>query len=211
MLHRKLTGFLVGVLVVSFAAAAVAGIPDLTNSFAEVDPGAVGAAVWSIPNGQGNGFDQAGDGAGGTVDATITLFLRDANDDPIAGYPFEDLWLVTSGGGLAACPSGTTADFSTDALGMTEWQNPMFAGGHSEGETVNVYVANSPLNHPGLNVIFNSADISGDLAVNLTDVTLFSGDYTNQTGDFKSDFVYDGVINLSDVTLMARGNGTSCP
>ena len=211
MLHRKLTGFLACIFVLSLATGALAGVPDPDESFAEVDPGAVGAAVWNLPNFQGNGFDAGGDGAGSVVDATITLHLRDINGDPVIGYPFEDLWLESSGGGLVACSNGTTADFSTDASGDTEWTNPMGAGGHSEGETVNVLIAGTALNHPGLNVIFNSADISGDLAVNLTDVTLFSTDYAAQTGDFRSDFVYDGAINLSDVTLMARGNGTSCP
>jgi len=209
MLHRKLTGFLVGILVVGFAAGALANIPDLDNSFAEVGP--AGASVWNLPNGFGRGFDQAGDGSGGTVDATITLFLRDANDDPIVGYPFEDLWLETSGGGLVACPGGTTADLNTDDQGMTEWQNTMFAGGHSEGETVNVYVAGSPLNHPGLNVLFNSADIDGNLIVNLADLTEFAIDYDGQTGAYRSDYLYDGTINLSDVTLFAQGYQTSCP
>ena len=211
MLHRKLTGFLVSILVVSLASLAVAGIPDPVNSFAELDPAAVGAGVFNLPNGQGAGFDEAFDGAGNGVDATVTLYLRDANDDAIVGYPFEDLALASSAGGLVACPAGMVADFSTDAMGMTEWQNAKFAGGYTDGETVNVYIAGTPLSHPGLNLLFNSADISGDLVVNLTDVSLFAGDFMVGPYNFRSDFVYDGSLNLSDVTLLAQGNGTSCP
>lgn len=210
MLHRKLTGFLVSVFIVSLATGAMAGIPDPDFSWAELDPAAFGASVLNFPNGQGGTFDQAYNGLGGTVDATITLYLRDANDDPIAGYPGEDLWLETSGGGLVACPAGMIADAATDALGITEWQNAKFAGGSSLGETVNVYMAGTPLNQPGMNLTFNSPDISGDLTVNLTDVTLFSGDFTGAY-NYRSDFIYDGALNLSDVTVLAQGNGTSCP
>ncbi len=206
---KKLTGFLLGVLVVSMASMAWAGIPDLTLSSATA--GASGASVFCLPNGQGNSFDLAKDGSGNTVDATIHLTLLDSNGDPIALYPFEDLWLQTSANGLVACANGTAADASTDAAGLTQWQNPLFAGGNSGGETVNVYVAGSPLNHPGMNILFNSADIDGSLTVNLGDVTLFADLYNNSPNAFDGDFYYDGVINLGDITLMAFGNGTMCP
>jgi hypothetical protein len=202
---------LLGILVVSLASLAWAGIPDLNNSSATIDGAAAGASVFNLPNGQGYGFDEAAvPSTGDVVNATITLELLDGVGDPIETYPFEDMWLVTSGGGLVACADGTSADNSTDEFGMTEWVNPMFAGGHSEGETVTIMVAGSPLNQPGLNVIFNSADINGDLVVNLADLTPFSTDFFGAY-NYRSDFVADNDINLGDVTLMARGYLTSCP
>jgi hypothetical protein len=209
MLHRKLTGFLLAILVVS-ATAAWAGVPDLGLSHASILPAAAGGSVFNLPNGQGDPLTSAKLANGTVVNGTITLTLVDALGVPIPFYPFEDLWLETSGGNFAHCPNGTAANASTDIAGVTTWSNPLFAGGNSFGQTVVVMVAGSGLNQAGLNLLFNSADIDGSLAVNLGDVTLFSFDFTH-TYNYRSDFVRDGAINLGDVTQMARGNGAACP
>lgn len=205
--------FLLGIVVVSLASLAWAGVPDLTVSTATIPAGSAGASVWALPNGQGVGFDAAFAVGGGSVDATITLTLIDTNGDPIFLYPFEDLWLQTSGGGLVYCANGTAADASTDINGITHWTNPVLGGGYSNGETVQVYVAGSPLAGGGLNITFNSADISGDLTVNLTDIAFFTqilgGNYTNNP-KYAGDFNNDNVINLSDIVRMTAGIGTHC-
>jgi hypothetical protein len=200
---------LLGVLVVSLASLAWAGIPDLDDSGATMDGSANGASLFCLPNALGYDFTQART-LTGTVDATISLVLVDGLGDFIEGYPTEDMWLETSGGGLVACPAGTIADGPTDEMGATEWQDPLFAGGNSFGETVTVMIAGSPLNQAGLQLTFNSADITGDLVVNLADISLFATDYFNAY-NYQSDFAYDGVLNLADITLMATGNGTACP
>jgi hypothetical protein len=56
----------------------------------------------------------------------------------------------------------------------------------------------------------NSPDLNGDLAVNLTDVSHFVGSFFG-TYDYASDFQWDGVINLSDIVLLAQGLGSECP
>jgi len=141
---------------------------------------------------------------------TITLTLVDQFGDPIAFYPSEDLLLVTSGGSFIACANGTAANLSTDINGVTTWANPLLAGGNSPGETVTVAVAGLTLNQAGLDIIFNSADITGDLSSNVADLTLFSIDY-NTVYNYRSDFVRDGAVNVADLTQFARGYGSSCP
>lgn len=205
--------FLLGIMVVSLASLAWAGVPDLVVSTATSPAHPAGASVWALPNGLGVGFDEAFASGGAAVDATITLTLIDTNGDPIFLYPFEDLWLETSGGGLNYCPGGTVADASTDVNGQTTWTNPVLGGGYSLGETTQVYVAGSPLAGGGLNITFNSADLNGDLTVNLSDISGFTqvlgGNYTNYP-KYAGDFNNDNVINLSDIVRMTAGIGTHC-
>ncbi len=60
----------------------------------------------------------------------------------------------------------------------------------------------------GINI--NSPDINGDLVVNLSDVVEFARDYFGDD-DYRSDFYWDGSVDLSDLVLMAQGIGASCP
>ena len=115
--------------------------------------------------------------------------------------------------GLAACDGGTVADGDTDENGMTQWQEPLEAGGYTDidgGELTVVIVSGDALTMPGMDVQHNSADISGDGVANLTDIAAFTqvlmGAY-----EYLADFIWDGVVNLSDVALMSQGNGTACP
>ena len=203
--------FLFGALVVSLASLATAGVPDLNTSTASIDPAADGANVFVVPNATGAAFTEAkvqqGGGGNVTVDATITVTLRDTQGNLIFGYPFEDMWLETDGGGLAYCEGGTVADGSTDVNGETEWVNPLAGGGNSFGEFTQVYVAGSPLAQT-LNITYNSADINGDLQINLTDVNLFTPMLTgyDQEGDYNN----DGSVNLTDVNLFVPAIGTGC-
>jgi hypothetical protein len=150
--------------------AATAAVPDLDLSTYEIAPEAVGASVFVIPDGSGARFDQAFDEQGGVVDATIHVTLIDTNGDPIVAYPFEDMWLETTDGGLVACYGGTTADQSTDEHGQSFWLQPLRAGGCSVGELTLVMAAGSPLIGAGLPVVFRGPDLNGDLTVNLSDI-----------------------------------------
>jgi hypothetical protein len=204
---------LLGIMVVSLASLAWAGVPDLSMSTATSPAHPTGASVWVLPDGHGVRFDEAFAAGGAYTDATITLTLVDTTGAPIFLYPFEDLWLQTSAGGLSYCPGGTVADASTDINGQTTWTTPLNGGGYSIGETVKVYVAGSPLAGGGLNITFNSADINGDLVVNLSDITAFTqilnGNYTLNP-KYAGDFNNDNQINLSDAVRMTAGNGTHC-
>ncbi|MBD3220168.1 hypothetical protein GF314_02920 [bacterium] len=199
--------FLLGALVVSLASMAWAGVPDLDNSTAVIDAAADGASVYVLPNGTGSAFTEAFAAGGTTVDATITLTLVDTQGLPIFLYPFEDLWLDTTGGNFAYCEGGTVADQSTDEDGITTWTNPLNAGGSSEGFQTQVFVAGAPLSG-GLNITYNSADMNGDLLVNLSDIVPFT--QTLSAYDYSGDFNNDGIINLSDIVRFTPGIGTSC-
>ena len=59
-------------------------------------------------------------------------------------------------------------------------------------------------------LIANSPDIDGNLIVNLGDLGLFADNFFGEY-DFRSDFYWDGVLNLSDVGRMATTFGEVCP
>lgn len=90
----------------------VTGIPDLEISFVTYP----GDTCWvpvicNVPNGTGSQFTEART-LDGPSDATITLHLRDANNDPVVNFPREDMWLVGMEDvhTMNHCPSGTIAD-----------------------------------------------------------------------------------------------------
>ncbi len=205
------------ILLACVAGAALADVPDLNLSSASIDPAAEGASIWNLPSGDGAGFDEAVQPGSVVVDATITLTLVNSSGDPIFDYPAEDMWLITSAPGadfgtLVFCTDGTVADSNTDVLGQTLWLEALRAGGYTIGEMVQIMIAGAPL-PGGINLVFNSADINGDLTVNLSDIVAFTqllgGDFTTNPL-FAGDFNNDGVINLSDIVRMTQGIGTNC-
>lgn len=198
-------------LIVGAATFAMAGVPDLQETTAtRAYTGLETLSLFNLPNGGGSAFADAYLPGGGTADATITLILRDGGGVVIPGFPGEDLWLESADGGMVPCTGGTVADFNTDVNGVTTWENPLAAGGQSTA-LCQVIVSGDPLtSNSGLAISFNSADINGDGAVNLTDVGNFSTDFYGAY-NYRSDFVADGVLNLSDVGKLAVGVGAACP
>ena len=207
MVLRKLMGIFTITLIVCAASLAIAGVPDVTQCSAT--SGHAGFAVlMNVPNGNGNPFTAASDGSG-TVDATITVVVNDGTPAAIANYPFEDIWLESLDNGMVACVGGATADASTDALGVTQFQTPLQAGGWSLADT-RVLINGQAI--PG-NVALghNSPDLDGSGAVNLTDVQIFAGDFFDVAYNFRSDLFFDAVVNLSDLPLLAAAIGAACP
>jgi hypothetical protein len=200
--------FLLGALMMSLASFAVAGVPDLNASTATIGAGAAGASVFVVPTGEGEPLTNAFLAGGASVDATITLHLVNTDGDDLFGYPGEDLWIITSGGSLASCTGGTTADQSTDIDGMTTFTGPFAAGGNTFGETAQVVVAGAAIAGAGVNVIFNSADFNGDLTVGISDIAAF----TQLLGGsaFEGDFNRDGVVGISDIGRFVPAIGRGC-
>lgn len=213
MVLRKIMGLFVCTLILGVASFASAGVPDLGNSEATMPNFAGGSIVslFNLPNGGGKAFTEAQVPGGAIVDATIEVVIRDGNNNVIAGFPGEDLWLESADGGMVACIGGTTADGDTDANGLTDWTNALNAGGSSEALCY-IMVSGDALTSVGSEMAlhFNSADINADGTVNLSDVgefaTYFSGAYS-----YVADFFFDGILNLPDVGLLATGVGGSCP
>jgi len=189
----------------------LSGVPSLSYSTAftaYTGPGVPSLMV--LPDGTGNPFTEARDPAGNTVDVTITLNLMDGAPSPIVNFPHEDLWLESSDGGLVPCLGGTCADENTDGNGMTWWTAPLRAGGYSQSPILVMVNGSALVSNSGLLLNTNSPDINGDLAVQLSDVGFFAGDFYS-VYNFRSDFNGDGILNLSDVGILAEGFGARCP
>lgn len=182
------------------------GWPEITAWCAHDGP----ASVLTMPDGSGQPLNMCYGSGGTIVDATITVEILDSwGGNPIPYYPAEDVWLETSGDGLSLCPGGSIADHDTDIHGQTTISHPIYGGGNSSGETTHVLVSGAVLNQPGFPIMFNSPDINGDRIVNLTDLHLFAlgffGSYS-----YGCDLVWDGVLNLSDLSRMGAGLGRHC-
>ena len=166
--------------------------------------------LFVVPDGSGDSFDQARLPNGSTEDATITVLIVDFNWVPIANFPAEDIWLESEDSGLIPCIGGSIADANTDADGRTQWRNPLLGGGHSQALTV-VLVNGALLElTSGVRLSLNSPDLNGDRSVNLTDVQLFTVDFYSGE-NFRSDFYRDGIVNLSDLAMLAPAVGAACP
>ena len=210
-----LTGAL-AILVFCTANISLGGIPDLSHSAASWPySGPETLSLFNLPDGSGHSFTQvflpgtADGGPGVFVDATITLTVLDSYDNPIANFPYEDIWLESADGGMVPCPGGTVADSNTDLLGQTVWMYPLQAGGWSEAP-MQVVINGDALWFEGFPLNVNSPDLNGDGLVNLSDAGLFSVLYFSSV-HYKADFNYDGVLNLSDVGYFVSGLGANCP
>ena len=214
MVLRKLVGLFVCTLILGVASFATAGIPDLDASDATIANSAEALSLFCLPNGLGENFDSCRGLSAGVTDGTITVVLRDANDDIIPGFPGEDIWLQSEG--MVPCVGGAVSDGDTDVDGETTFSFALNAGGYTDLDAADpnchVIISGDPITSTGsvFALYFNSADMNADGIVDLIDVTLFSsafyGDY-----NYGADFLYDGILDLLDVTFLAAGIGAECP
>ncbi len=173
-------------------------------------------SLYILPDGSGLSLTQTMIFGGQQRDATITVMVIDEAGFPIPNFPLQDIWLDSESTGdyLCAVQGSFWPDYHTDANGQTTFSTSFGAGGWSEGP-VWVYLNGERAYHPQdgpfapLPMRFNSADINGDGAVNLTDVILFTEDYYTSY-HYRSDFHWDGALNLSDIGKMASGMGHNC-
>lgn len=197
-------------LLILLSAAALANVPDINHSTVEwAYSGNQPLSLFVLPDGSGNALTEAFLPGGQTTDATITLTLVDDFLNPVANFPPEDLWLESTDGGMVFCNGGTVADTETDLNGRALWYTPLRAGSWSTAR-MNVRIMGDWAPMEGLRLSFNSADLDGNLSVNLTDVGIFATDL-GAGYQYRSDFNFDGVINLVDVGLLAGGVGAVCP
>ena len=187
------------VLITLFLSAFLATIPDPDYGSAS----APGGSIMIVPDGSGPTLADRG--------TPITCQVLDLAGDPVAGYPFQDIWVAFDDPGQGAiCNNGSVADASTDANGMTTISGAIAGGGNTR-QGLRVAFAGVPIPNGWLDIQVNSPDYDADLNVSLTDVGILASDYSNGVYDFRSDFNHNGTEDLEDVALFAAANGASCP
>jgi len=213
-IHRFVWPAVAVALLAAPTAAQLAAIPDPDHSEVHFVSGGEGPyTVVARLDGLGTPLTAAYAPGGGTGDARIEFVLRDSEGRPVAGYPCSEFWLEPLGGTTNVCPwgfppRGLHAAHDTDAEGRAWVTGPLYAGGWWDGDWVlraQVWGAERPA--PALH--WNSPDINGDLRVDLTDGGFFTADLYGGYA-FRSDVVYDGVINLSDAGLLTQVFGRPC-
>lgn len=134
----------------------------------------------------------------------------------MAGWPEPETVPVEwwSSGPEVLC-GGTTESVVRDQDGRVSLLPAMRGGGHrgpDETGAISLWIPVCPNQMLEIEegVCFNSPDINGDLAVNLSDVALFAADY-HGAYDYRSDFIWDGALNLSDLVVLSRDLGGVCP
>ena len=198
------------ILLILLPAAAFANIPDVGHStFEWAYSGEQPLSLFILPGGAGQALTEAYLPGGQTTDATITITVIDDFLNPVPLFPREDMWLESDDGAMISCSGGAIADTDTDANGQAMWSNPICAGSWSVAP---MYVMISGIRVPGdgLPLSVNSADLDGNLLINLADVGIFAADLAAGY-HYRSDFNFDGVINLIDVARMAGGVATTGP
>jgi hypothetical protein len=213
---------ILAIALLAGAAPIAASIPYVDQVTCEA-PAEVSIVV--LPDGAGTPLTQARLAGGPAVDATIRARIVDSQSQPLEFFPREDLWLrfAAPPGTAASCsvdgdifPGGAfPADAAADADGWTQWAAPLRGGGWSEGP-VTVYVNGAPAVRPdgtelpSVAMRANSPDINGDMAVDLTDIVLFSQGF----GDgyhYSRDYNWDGVVNMVDIVVFAQAIASVCP
>ncbi len=200
---------LVLLVILPTTAAAAQGIWEIIVT-AEMQCGNdLDVTMFCIPDGSGPTFAQAMTADGLVVDARILVHIYDGLGVPIVSFPAEDIWLESIDGQLVPCVGGIAADMNTDDEGATWFAEAPLAGGHSEADC-ELLVGGVSFMTDDLPIHFNSADLNGDLAVNLADVGMFVT-HLFGTYDVSADLWRDGVLNLADVGRLAQGLGATCP
>ncbi len=151
------------------------------------------------PEGRGDALEDIG--------LDIRISIVDCNDDPLEGFPFDDLWLQPSSLNVVfATPFFAAAN--TDASGETYWTGPAAGGGWMDAngpDRTRIALMGSQI-FPEIELSFVSPDINGDLRVDLADVAIMALDWSS-AWTFRSDLTADGRLDLADIGVLAAHFG----
>lgn len=164
---------------------------------------------WIIcPQGDGFRLDDP------TINAIITVCVKDITGAPIAGIPAADFWLLGCSDLVALCGgSGSiNADAASDAEGCTTISGTIAGGGCDDG--VQVVVQGTIIADPNdwaiplcLPYDVRSPDITGDLIVEITDFSLFGAGYPSPPKPLVDpclDLNCDGLIDIIDFAIFGK-------
>jgi hypothetical protein len=185
-------------MLLGLAGLASAGVPDAGLSSSS----AAGTGTLLItPDGTGDTLASIG--------AVVTVTVVDGTGTPIAGYPFQDMYLDDAGTAeISLCQGGSTADGNTNAAGVTTISGGISGGGFTQSG-LQVYLAGVAIGEAlGINAV--SPDNNGDLVVDLADFGEFGEDFGLGYA-FRSDYDSDLVTNLGDFGFFGTAFDTNCP
>ncbi len=129
-----------------------------------------------------------------TADIPVSLVIRDINNVPCPG---ETITMNVNASCLCATP--TTVTSLTNIMGVVTFL-PQLGGCCTAPGLVTYTDASGVV--VGTSDGVNSPDMSGDCRVNLSDVAMFSGVFFGSYSRC-ADFNVDGVLNLSDIGVLA--------
>ncbi len=200
------------VLGASFDAQA-GGLPYVDTITA---PNTEEVSLFILPDATGSPLASAQTFGGASTDARLTVRVVGADGVAIPYFPFDDLWLDSEATTQHSCvPRGFVGDDNSNINGEVAFANPLAGGGWSEGPIwLYIYGVKALdlelVEVPPVAIRFNSADINADGVVDMADLPLFASDYYGPYA-YRSDFHWDGVVNLSDLAKLATSLGSSCP
>ncbi len=149
---------------------------------------------------------------------TISLTLRNCNNEPVQGVPASDISLIGCNDILSLCGGaggaiGATAP--TDANGQTTIEGAFAAGGCDNGVRVIVQgcvLGAGTCGEDCVPVDVRSCDIDGDLQVDLADFALFGAGYTSPPKAYNEclDFAPSGTVDLNDFAKYGAHDDHEC-
>ena len=174
-------------------------------------------SIWILPDGTGLPLDQAQGLGGGTVSLSIQVQLVDSTGSPVTTVEPDEVWIEDLLGEVSFCLPGWHPDVWNQAAGEFFFTQPPAGGGsrpHDNNNPFLVKACNVPLYDTVLNLAVNSPDINGDLVVDLVDLSLFGQDFFRQDFHgvyaYRSDFVWDGTVDLLDLAVFGSAMGIQC-
>lgn len=171
------------------------------------EPGGGPVSICLLPDRESRGFLAGGIATEVVLRFPVALIGAAAQPDDI--IPVE--WW--NGGPAVLCGSFVN-EVTRDENGWVSLLPDLRGGGHCGPDetgdiTLWIPVCPNQMLELGSAVYFNSPDINGDLRVDLSDMPLFVGDFF-RAYTYRSDFNWDGQVNLSDLVMMTQGLGSSC-
>lgn len=201
-------------IAILFGLAAGVATADIAPDHLEFEADQVPLHLLIVPDGSGPPFPGARLEDGSTWDRPFRVrpwvWVWQGPDEPvpIPGYPAEDAWFVSTDGGIG-CPGGGNPDGPADAEGWLTWTAPVAGGGSLAGAEVQLYLAGLPFDEI-LPLTFASPDLSGDDAVDLTDIMLFAA-ALGSSDPSQADLDGDGDVDLTDIVRFVPAIGAVCP
>lgn len=175
------------------------------------------------------------EGTGSVV--AMSVLIVGSDGFPIAGFSRDRIKIVIYGGsGVNTIGCGSTVfeypivgefDYDAGSGGQMYFNKPLRGGGQRPLNGLGLAVMvqtndgrwfrisntsrSDSSNGWSRHLVIASPDIDADGSVGLSDSQIFSTDFYTGNNPYRSDFNFDGIVNLGDVIKLSQSNGQSCP